>query len=1030
MSDTRWQQVEQIFNRALELDPDARTAFLDGACNADLSLRSEVESLLAHAKEGGSTFASPVVEQRAATPGRPLPAGETLGPYEIAGLIGAGGMGEVYRAYEARLRRNVALKVLPMKLSQDPISRQRFEREAHAAAALNHPYIAAIYGLEESSGVSAIAMELVEGSTLATRTAAGRLALPELLMLARQIAEALEYAHEKGVIHRDLKPANIMVTAKGHVKLLDFGLARRVRLAASDDFVTGEGQIAGTAGYLSPEQARGLPVDHRTDLFAFGVILYEMLAGERPFKGNSLVAVIDATLHAPPRDFDSRLAPAKLKAIIWKLLEKDPAKRYASASEVQRELAAVPAAQATRRSRQMRIAVWAAIVLAVVVTAWYWRTSSRERWALGTAAPEIGRLLDAGEYVRAAALAQQAREALPRDPMIEMLWMRATGEVSIASVPAGADVSIRPYRGGPNGWKSLGQTPLRKIRLPRDAYVWRVVKPGFAPYVFIGVPVGALPPGFHGNFDRTLKLRPAGSVPLEMVVVGGGTVGLTYPLGTPTSVRVDGFLIDRHEVTNEEYKRFVDAGGYQKRSFWKQPLVRDGRVVAWEDAIALFHDTTGRPGPATWEVGDYPRGQEKYPVAGVSWFEAAAYAEFVGKSLPTAYHWTLASQSGQFTPLIASGSNFRREGTQPVGSVGTLSGSGTTDMAGNVKEWCWNESRDGKRFIMGGGFGEPPYNFNHTDAQSPWDRLANFGFRCVKLDSPASSAASARVENATRDFWKEKPVSDDVFKAYAALYAYDKGELNARVEETAAADGWRAQKISFDAAYGQERVKAYLFLPKSAHPPFQTVIFFPGAFAFSDEKLDLASIVEVYGFLLKGGRALIAPIYKGMYERRDGFVTGGNPPAFFRDHVIAWSKDLARSLDYLETRKDIDSGKVAFFGTSLGGTEGALLPAVEKRIKVAILSSGGFQNRRDLPEVDPLNFAPHVTIPVLMLNGRYDSSFPVESQQKPLFHFLGTPDKDKKHVIFEEGGHAAFLTAGGIRESLDWLDKYLGPVRR
>jgi dienelactone hydrolase len=349
-------------------------------------------------------------------------------------------------------------------------------------------------------------------------------------------------------------------------------------------------------------------------------------------------------------------------------------------------------------------------------------------------------------------------------------------------------------------------------------------------------------------------------------------------------------------------------------------------------------------------------------------------------------------------------------------------------MAGNVKEWCWNEARDAKRLILGGGFGEPGYMFQHTDAQTPWDRRANFGFRCVKLDSPPTAAAAAHVEVTTRDYWNEKPVSDDVFRAYTALFAYDKGELNARVEENGNGEAWSRTKVSFDAAYGHERVTAYLYLPKNASPPFQTVVYSPGAGAFSETKLDLSSLEDTRGFLVKSGRALMVPIYKGMYERRDGLVSGGKPPAFFRDHVIAWSKDLGRSLDYLETRKDIDGTKVAWFGDSLGAVYGAHLPAVEKRITAVILSSGGFQLRYDLPEADPFNFAKHVTVPVLMLNGRYDATFPLESSQGPLFYFLGTPARDKKHVIYE-GGHGAFPRPGAVRESLDWLDKYLGPVR-
>lgn len=238
------------------------------------------------------------------------------------------------------------------------------------------------------------------------------------------------------------------------------------------------------------------------------------------------------------------------------------------------------------------------------------------------------------------------------------------------------------------------------------------------------------------------------------------------------------------------------------------------------------------------------------------------------------------------------------------------------------------------------------------------------------------------------------------------------------------------EKVTFDAAYGHERVTAYLFLPRKASPPFQTVVYFPGIFAFMDDELDVSGVEETRGFLLQSGRALIFPIYKGTYQRRDGFVPGSGLPGSHRDHVIAWGKDLSRSLDYLETRKDIDVSKVAYFGDSLGGIQGALQPAVEKRIVASILSSGGLTlTVRPLPEADAFNFISHITIPVLMVNGRYDNVFPLETSQRPLFHFLGTPGKDKKHVIYE-GGHGAFPRPDAVRECIDWLDKYLGPVRR
>jgi serine/threonine protein kinase len=291
MSDNRWERVEEIFHRAVELAPEARSVFLDEACAADQSLHWEVASLLAHDSEADDTFAGP--------PGDDAP--RTIAHYRISGKLGQGGMGTVYRATDTKLGREVAIKVLSRSFAEDADQMARFNREAKVLASLNHPNIAQIYAIEEH----ALVMELVPGETLQRP-----LPIEIALNYATQIVEALEAAHEKGIVHRDLKPANIMVTGEGHVKLLDFGLAQRVRLAESETGAdSGESTIVGTIGYMSPEQVRGLPVDHRTDLFSFGVVLYEMVTQERPFTGSSAMAVCDAILNAQPRDFGDRPVP-------------------------------------------------------------------------------------------------------------------------------------------------------------------------------------------------------------------------------------------------------------------------------------------------------------------------------------------------------------------------------------------------------------------------------------------------------------------------------------------------------------------------------------------------------------------------------------------------------------------------------------------------------------------------------------------------------------------------------------------------
>jgi dienelactone hydrolase len=501
------------------------------------------------------------------------------------------------------------------------------------------------------------------------------------------------------------------------------------------------------------------------------------------------------------------------------------------------------------------------------------------------------------------------------------------------------------------------------------------------------------------------------------------------PAGKEKELELDDFLMDRTEVTNAEYKVFVDGGGYQKPEYWKQQFVENGRTLSWDEAVGRFRDTTGRAGPAGWELGRFPTGQETHPVTGVSWFEAAAYAEFVGKSLPTAYHWTRAARLNDRS-IVVPGSNFAGSGTVPVGSVGALNQFGTYDLAGNAKEWCWNEREDHRRLILGGGFGEPIYMFDAKDAQPPWQRKPNCGFRCVKLLSKPPSAALATFEVPPwRDFSKEKPVSDEAFRAFKGLYEYDKRDLAVRLDAKEESEEWTMETVSFDAGYASERVLAYLFLPRNVRPPFQTVVYFPGGPARQTKSDPVQAIKPYADSVPRSGRALLYPVFKGTYQRSDELAPSTDPAsACYRDHRIAWAKDLRRSIDFLETRKDIDHEKLAYLGFSWGGCEAPVMLAVEERFRVAILVSGGLEPDRYYPEADPFNFGSHVRIPVLMLNGRYDHVQPLEASQLPLLRLLGTPDKDKKHVIYESG-HAPGRK-DVVRESLAWLDNYLGPVKR
>jgi len=968
----------------------------------------------------------------------PIEVGQQLQHYRLVKKLGAGGMGVVYEATDTRLNRNVAVKVLPTEVTQSPERRARFQQEAQLAAAFNHPNIATVHDVGEEGGVSFIVMEVVRGDSLRDVVRRGPLAVERTVEIACGIAAGLARAHREGVLHRDLKPDNVMLTDEGQPKILDFGLGKLVQeirlpdapetsqaatatmgvaeMAQGSPYVTRDGQVVGTLSYMSPEQLQGGAVDARTDVFSFGVMLYEMLAGGRPFGGDSTLQTMTAILRDEPESLEAARpeAPDELRTVVERCLAKDPSERYASGQELLDTLTKLRDRSAQSASSlsspAFRIAAAIVVVGLLAGIGWLVLRAKRTSWARNEALPEIERLNDASDWDGAMRLIRDAAEVIPDDPRLLQLEASALIPMSVESEPPGATVLFKGYTSVDRPWIELGTTPLTEVPMAAPGRM-RVELEGYIPFE------GGL---FDSNVQMTLY--PEFDAPEGMVRIPAGSVSFL----DAGPIELEAFWIDRYEVTNEQFKAFVDAGGYGNRELWHEPFVRDGAEITWEEASESFVDSTGRPGPAGWEVGTYPDGTADHPVSGISWYEVDAFATWSGKSLPTVFHWHQAAQQNVWGEILLV-SNFDGAGTAPVGSYAGVGRFGTYDMAGNVSEWCLNTGGDDQRYILGGAWSEPTYRYSDSDVAAPLNRSNIFGMRLIKTDGTLTAASTTPIENPLYDFRNEQPIGDDAFEIIRGMFAYDRTPLDVVVESVEDThEHWREEVVSIRAAYGDERVPIHLYLPRDAKPPYQVVIYVPGSDA-AQVSSSRHMRLTFSNFIPRSGRVLVYPVYKGTYERR--VQIGGENDA--RDRLIHMTKDLRRTIDYLETRDDIDVTKLGFFGLSWGSTYAPVYTSIEDRFAASVMLVGGLYRYppERPPEALPLNFTPRAKVPVLMINSRNDFNLPIETNVKPMLEFLGAPEADKRLAVID-GGHVPESQNEFIREALGWFDRYLGPVER
>ena len=635
----------------------------------------------------------------------------------------------------------------------------------------------------------------------------------------------------------------------------------------------------------------------------------------------------------------------------------------------------------------------------------------------------IDSYLDKENFISAYEIANKYSNALPEDSLVREKLNLSSLETAIYSSPDGADVFYK--RIDSENWIKLGKTPL-KTRIPRGFINFKISKDGYADHLSL------THAGFIKNHSKSkdvnyYQLTPISTIPENMVKIPGGDTRLYVSALTDlNTLNIQSYWIDKYEVTNQEFQIFIDAGGYRNEKFWHKNIKNeDGENIHWKDAMKLFIDKSGLNGPGTWSEGTYPIGQENFPVTGLSWYEASAYAKWAGKQLPTIYHWYKAAMVWGETSIISPRSNFNGSKSE-VGKYDVLSVFGCYDMAGNAREWGSNPHKNGNHSIMGGGYDDETYFFTDNFSQHPMNRYKTNGFRCAIIfdKGPIVASMDTMIQTYTRDFYSHNPISDELFNVYRGMFQYDSIPLNEVVLENQVNVNkvWSKQLIEIDAAYGSERLPLNVYIPNNRPPPYKTIVFVPGSNAITSRNSKNKN-GNNFGYLMRSGYALIEPIFKGTYERHykefNNYLQ--NPSKNYANQMIMMVKDFARTIDYVESKDEL-LNDVFYYGISWGGMLGPIFLANEDRIGCAVWQVAGLGARDMRPEANPINYLSKIKQPVLMLNGIYDQYFPHETSQMPMYDLLAVQEPYKKMITYESA-HSPPKSQTS-KEILEWFNNF------
>jgi len=675
------------------------------------------------------------------------------------------------------------------------------------------------------------------------------------------------------------------------------------------------------------------------------------------------------------------------------------------------------------------------LFLAILLTGY---SSGSYIWVNNFMIPKINQAISTDDYVSAWTMVDRIDAYAPFFSNSDDINADISSLAFLDVKDSGVKVSWKPYdQSLSEGWRYLGISPLEEQMLPNGIIQLKLEKEGYDPYYLAANNPSMRFNNFPVDFGwkiNPIELPRENTVPAGMILIPEGNF---VPAITGQGLQefyLSSFYIDKYEVTNKDYKEFIDAGGYDNFQYWvDMEFVKDGVSLTWEESKKLMVDSTNMTGPALWEVGTYLDGQENFPVTGISWYEALAFARFKGNILPPMFHWAKAAYPPEeivapVSPKLLTNSNFSGEGLIEVGQQG-LGPYGTYDMTGNAREWVWNIF-GGRGLTLGGAHSDPAYIASQTNPMPRFDRSSINGFRTIRLLNPRDMNPFGNDIESEPPPPPEyyKPISDEAFSIYAKNFEVSQRNLNPEVIYSDDSHPvWIKERIKIDVGYDSERMDIVIFRPKNNRIPAPAVLVYPGANYYrTPPEIDDIDPGE-YGldFIVKSGRALIWPALKGSMNRitdmNETFPPNDHYRSQFRKLLVNWTVDTHRTIDYLESRNEFDINNIYYLGMSYGSIATTHVMVFEPRIKASLLYVGGASPTLP-PLYDGINIFPRLTTPTLMLNGKQDYIVP-EAMALAMYNFLGTPEKDKRLVLYTSG-HWPLPRNQMINESLAWLDKY------